>query len=72
MFRYMERNADGTTVLQAHRNLNIDLMTFHVLAKHPHLPHFIQSIHNRSFYIVLWLYVHDDLLAYYRINFQSR
>ena len=71
MFSNMERNADSATIRKTQRDFDINLLTFHVFAKHPHLPHFVQSIHNRPFYIVFRLYVHDNLFADGRIDFQS-
>ena len=71
MFSNMERNADSATIRKAQRDLNLYLLAFHIFAKHPHLPHFVQSIHNWPIYIVLRLYVHDDLFADGRIDFQS-
>ena len=71
MFSNMEGNADGTTIRKAQRDFDINLLAFHVFTKHPHLPHFVQSIHNWPIYIVLRLYVQDDLFADGCIDFQS-
>ena len=49
MFRYMERDADCTTVWESKCDFYIDFMAFHVFSEHPHLPHFVQSVHYRSF-----------------------
>lgn len=71
MFSYMERNADGAVVRLPKRDFDIHLMTFHVFAENPHLPHLVESVHNRSFRIVFWLNIQDNLLAVGRSDFQS-
>ena len=69
MFCYMERNANSATIRQAQRNLNINLLAFYVFSKYPHFSHFVESVHNRSFYVVFGFYAQNDLLAVNWSNF---
>ena len=49
MFCYMERDADSATIRKTKRDFDINLMSFHVFAENPHLPHLVESVHYLAF-----------------------
>lgn len=66
----MKRDTDGITSWKAHGYLYIHFPAFNILAKHPHLPHLIKCISNRTLNIVTILQSHNHCFTIFANNFQ--
>ena len=70
MFCLMKRNTYRMGVRLSKGNFDVYLIPSHVLAKYPHFTLIIQSVHNRTFGIIIAVEVHYNLHSLIRCDTQ--